>query len=255
MADSGDWTDQALEAVSNARKPLILTGAGMSAESGIPTFRDALTGYWARYDPEELATPEAFAANPALVWRWYEERRTGIRETAPHEGHFALAQLEARWPELVIATQNVDGFHQLAGSSDVIELHGNIMRSICSKTGKEIPPDYLERRAGEPPRSPHDQDGLARPAVVWFGEGLPEDALVRAWRLASETDLLLSIGTSSLVYPAASLPSTAQDAGATVIEINPNRTPLSPLANHCIRRGAGDALTTLRDSLLSKSND
>jgi NAD-dependent deacetylase len=228
---------------------VVLTGAGMSAESGIPTFRDALTGHWSHFRPEELATPAAFRANPARVWDWYEERRAGVRATAPHDGHRALAALESVLQGLVVVTQNVDGFHQLAGSTDVIELHGNILRSVCSETGRVIDDVWLAAQSARPPRSPHHPDGLARPDVVWFGESLPEDALTRAWQLAQSADVLLSIGTSALVQPAASLPMLALEQGAYVVEINPGRTPFSGQASLSICRNAGSALPALLDAL------
>jgi NAD-dependent deacetylase len=245
----GSWPAEALDQLRRADSVVVLTGAGMSAESGIPTFRDALTGHWSRFRPEELATPEAFRANPRRVWDWYEERRAGVRATAPHDGHRALAELEAVLPSLVVVTQNVDGFHQLAGSTDVIELHGNILRSVCSETAQVIDEDWLAAREERPPPSPHHPQGLARPDVVWFGESLPADALERAWQLAETADVLLSIGTSTLVQPAASLPMLALERGATVIEINPDRTPLSEAADLHLASAAGPALCALRNAL------
>lgn len=243
------WPAEALERLREADSVLVLTGAGMSAESGIPTFRDALSGHWSRFRPEELATPEAFRANPARVWDWYEERRAGVRATAPHAGHHALADLETVLRSLVVVTQNVDGFHQLAGSTDVIELHGNILRSVCSETGRVIDDGWLATQEGRPPPSPHHSKGLARPDVVWFGESLPEDALARAWQLAEAADVLLSVGTSTLVQPAASLPLPALERGAYVIEINPDRTPLSGQADLALSLAAGAALPALLRAL------
>lgn len=239
------WPEEALDRLRRADSVVVLTGAGMSAESGIPTFRDALTGHWSRYRPEELATPEAFRANPTRVWDWYEERRAGVRATAPHAGHHALAELESVLSSLVVITQNVDGFHQQAGSADVIELHGNILRSVCSETGRVIDDDWLATQEGRPPPSPHDERGLARPDVVWFGESLPAHALERAWQLAEGADVLLSIGTSTLVQPAASLPLPALERGACVIEINPDRTPLSGEVDFHLPHKAGPVLSAL----------
>lgn len=244
-----EWREETLTRLRAARRVVALTGAGMSAESGIPTFRDALTGHWSRFRPEDLATPEAFAANPARVWRWYEARRAGIRATTHHAGHRALAELEDVLKGLVVVTQNVDGFHQEAGSSRVIELHGNIMRSVCSETGREIPPQWLAAQHAVPPPSPHHPRGLARPDVVWFGEALPAGALEQAWALAGEAEVLLSIGTSALVQPAASLPLVAREAGAWVIEINPDPTPLSGRVQEAVRGTAGAALAELQRSL------
>ncbi len=245
----GPWPEEALDRLRRADAVVALTGAGMSAESGIPTFRDALTGHWSRFRPEELATPEAFRSNPRRVWDWYEERRAGVRATAPHAGHHALAELESALNSLVVITQNVDGFHQQAGSTDVIELHGNILRSVCSETREVIDDGWLASQDERPPPSPHHPQGLARPDVVWFGESLPAEALERGWQLATTADVLLSIGTSTLVQPAASLPLLALERGAYVIEINPDRTPLSAQANLVVQRTAGVALPALLDAL------
>ena len=249
VASDNPWTTEALDRLRQAGSVLVLTGAGMSAESGIPTFRDALTGLWSRFRPEELATPEAFRANPRRVWDWYEERRAGVRATSPHAGHHALADLESMLQSIVVVTQNVDGFHRLAGSTDVIELHGNILRSVCSETRQVIDEDWLDTQNQRPPPSPHHPRGLARPDVVWFGESLPQAALQRAFQLAQAADVVMSIGTSTLVQPAASLPSLAREHGAYVIEINPNRTPLSDAADLHLSLPAGAALVALANDL------
>ena len=234
-----------LEKLMRARSVLVLTGAGMSAESGIPTFREAQTGLWARYRPEDLATPEAFGRNPSLVWQWYEERRRTVRAAAPHAGHRALAQIADRLGTLHIVTQNVDGLHQAAGSKDVVELHGNINRSKCSVTHRPIAREWLEDQDGSPPPSPYTPRGLARPDVVWFGEVLPQAAIDRASALAAGCDFCFSIGTTSLVYPAAGLPLAAARNGAVLVEINPQETPLSGLAAQCIRAAASQALSAI----------
>lgn len=231
--------------LADARSVTVLSGAGMSAESGIPTFRDAQTGLWARYRPEDLATPRAFEENPRRVWEWYEERRAGVRRARPHAGHEALVRLESLVDELTIVTQNVDGLHQRSGSKRVLELHGNIMRSTCSVTGKPIDEGWIRRSDEVPPRSPHAEGGLARPDVVWFGEMLPAGVYEQAVEALERCDICLSVGTSALVEPAASLPLIAKRTGAVVIEINPDRTPLSSLANHCLRQPAGVALSRL----------
>jgi NAD-dependent deacetylase len=238
-----------ITALKNADKVLVLTGAGMSAESGVPTFRDAQTGLWAKYRPEDLATPEAFARNPQIVWDWYEDRRTKVREVRPHAGHSALVEMEQHFSSFLLVTQNVDSLHQQAGSSDVVELHGNIMRSICSLTGKTIDADWISVHPGRPPASPHHAQGLARPAVVWFGEALPESAMKRALAAASSCDICFSIGTSSLVQPAASLPFAALNAGAVVVEINPAPTSLSAAAQFSLQATAADALTAISAGL------
>jgi NAD-dependent deacetylase len=215
-------------ALRGARHVCVLTGAGVSAESGIPTFREALTGLWARFSPEELATPEAFARDPAFVWQWYEWRREQVRRAEPNPGHLALAELAGRVPRLTLVTQNVDGLHQRAGSPAVVEFHGNLLRDRCSVDGvvaqrAPVAPGELPRCAG--------CGGLLRPDVVWFGEAIPGDALRAALAAAADCDVFLSVGTSSQVQPAAGLADLALGRAACVVEINPEPTGLS-------RRGA-----------------
>ena len=231
-----------IAALNNADDVLVLTGAGMSAESGVPTFRDAQTGLWAKLRPEDLATPEAFRRNPKLVWDWYEERRSNIRKVVPHAGHIALVAMERHFEHFLLATQNVDSLHQQAGSKQVVELHGNIMLSICSETGKNIDDEWINNSTDRPPVSPHHPHGLARPGVVWFGEGLPPDSLNRANASARNCDICFSIGTSTLVQPAASLPFVALDSGAIVVEINPVPTALSAEAHFSLQATAAEAL-------------
>ena len=236
-----------VEALRDAARVVVLTGSGISAESGVPTFRDAQTGLWERYDPQELATPEAFAGNPHLVWEWYQWRRGLVAKAQPNPGHKALAELERRSPGFTLVTQNVDGLHQRAGSREVIELHGNITRSKCSEEGVVVG----EYESGEkPPRCPAC-GAFLRPDVVWFGEMLPFGALEETSEAARGCDLFLSIGTSSLVYPAAGLPHEALENGATLVEINPADTPLSPHVDFALRGRAGEILPelTLRSSL------
>ena len=239
--------DELARRIREAQSLLVLTGAGMSAESGVPTFRDAQTGLWSRFRPEDLATPEAFARDPKTVWNWYAWRRGKASEVHPHAGHAALAAMERRLGErFTLVTQNVDGLHQRAGSHRVIELHGNILRTICSVTRKPIDGNWLERHRGEePPPSPHHPRGLARPDVVWFGESLPEAALEAAWRAAERCDACLVVGTSSLVHPAAELPLLALAAGAYVVEINPERTPHSDKVSKRIAGTAAGVLPAL----------
>ena len=237
--------DGLIRALKNADKILVLTGAGMSAESGVPTFRDAQTGMWEKYRPEDLATPEAFRDHPQIVWDWYVDRRNTIRKVSPHAGHAALVEMEQYFDSFLLVTQNVDSLHQHSGSSDVIELHGNIMLSICSETGKHIEDSWIRSNPGRPPVSPHHPQGLARPGVVWFGEALPEGAMNRAMAEASACDICFSIGTSSLVQPAASLPFVALNAGALVVEINPTPTSLSSKAHFSLQATAADALTAI----------
>lgn len=231
-----------VELVRSARRVVALTGAGISAESGVPTFRDAQQGLWAEYDPMELATPEGFARNPQRVWEWYAMRREMIAKVQPNAGHRALAEWAQRRPDLLVVTQNVDGLHQRAGSTQVIELHGNIMRTKCSAEGTVV--DGWDDRPGEVPRCGQCAAFL-RPDVVWFGEMLPFTALAAAEEAIDYADLVLSIGTSSLVQPAASLPYRALRAGVPVVEVNPDETPLSADVQYSLRGGAGAILPQL----------
>ncbi len=244
-----------LERLQNSDHVVVFTGAGMSAESGIATFRDAQTGLWAKFRPEDLATPQAFSAHPARVWSWYEERREKVRDAEPHAGHFALVELESMVPRLSIVTQNVDSLHQRSGSGNVIELHGNIMRSICHLTSRPIDDEWLAKSNDCPPRSPWAQDGLARPDVVWFGESLPAGAMDAAMNAAVLCDFCFSIGTTSLVQPAASLPLLALENGASLVEINPQETPLSLHADYCLRGSASEAMTSIMHQLKNRVQD
>ena len=230
-----------VEALRGASSVTVLTGSGISAESGVPTFRDAQTGLWARYDPQELATPEAFARDPELVWRWYAWRRDLVRGAEPNAGHRALADLERRVPLFSLVTQNVDGLHREAGSANVVELHGNIRRSRCPAENVAVEPDDTDHL---PPLCPNCGSPL-RPDVVLFGEALPVAGLEAASGAARSCDLLLSVGTSGLVYPAASLPYEALEGGALVVEVNPEPTPLSASAGFSLRRRAGEVLPEL----------
>ena len=230
-------------ALRGARFVAVLTGAGVSAESGVPTFRDTQQGLWARFDPRELATPSAFARNPKRVWDWYAMRREIVGGVAPNSAHVALAALERRVPEFLLITQNVDGLHQRAGSQRVVELHGNIARVKCSREGTlvatwEDPGDEL------PPRCPAC-GAFLRPDVVWFEELLPPEPLAHAEEAARHCDVLLVVGTSAEVYPAAALPEHARRGGARVIEINPNETPLTAEADYTLRGPAGSVLPAL----------
>lgn len=217
MSQHDDIPTALIDWLRAAQRIAILTGAGVSAESGIPTFRDAQTGLWAQYNPSELATPLAFMRNPRLVWEWYAYRRGLVEAAAPNPAHLALAALERRTPEFTLITQNVDGLHQRAGSRNVLELHGNITRTRCFNEGTRV--DSWPETDAIPPRCPHC-GGLLRPDVVWFGELLPSGVLDQAARAAETCDIFLSIGTSGVVEPAASLPFLALRAGAPVVEIN-----------------------------------
>lgn len=219
-----------------------LTGAGISAESGVPTFRDAQTGLWARFDPHELASPEAFAREPRLVWEWYTWRRELVAGTRPNPGHYALAELARRVPFFTLMTQNVDNLHQAAGSSGLIELHGNLQRTKCSREGVLV--DEWVDTGEVPPRCPICGAPL-RPDVVWFGESLPAAALFAAVTAAREAEVFFSIGTSALVQPAATLPLEALRHGAVVVEVNPHETPLTAAATYALPGPAGQILPAL----------
>lgn len=234
-----------LERLREARRIAVLTGAGISAESGIPTFRDALSGLWACYDPQELATPEGFARNPKLVWEWYAARRKRIAEVQPNAGHRALAELEQRIAQFTLVTQNIDSLHQRAGSRAVIELHGNIARVKCSREHTVVsafPEDESPPRCGA-------CGAFLRPDVVWFGEMLPFEALEQAEAAARGCEVFFSIGTSAEVFPAAELPLTALSAGATVVEINPEETALTRRAHFALQGPAGVVLPQLLAAL------
>ena len=242
MTSCGDIPDALLAALRDARHVCVLTGAGVSAESGVPTFRDAQDGLWARYRPEELATPEAFLDNPALVWRWYRWRREIVARVDPNPGHYALAELAGRVPQLTLVTQNVDNLHQRAGSRNVIEFHGNIFVDRCFKDGSE----RVARDWSAVPACP-DCGGHLRPGVVWFGESIPEAALNASLTAAADCDVFLSIGTSSLVYPAAGLADLARANGATVVEINPE--PAMTSARFVLAGKSGEVLPELLELL------
>lgn len=219
---------QARAAVTAARRPAVLTGAGMSAESGVPTFRDALTGLWERFDPAALASPQGWASDPALVWGWYRWRAAAVRRAEPNPGHLAVAAWGRRVP-LQLITQNVDDLHERAGSEVLTHLHGSLFDYRCARCGEPVqvpdPDPSILAGDGEPEQPPrHDCGGLVRPAVVWFGELLPEGAMESASAAVDAADLLLVIGTSGVVYPAAGLADLAHACGVPVIEVNPDPT-------------------------------
>ena len=234
--------------LKNAKRIVVMTGAGVSAESGIPTFRDAQTGLWAKYDPMELATAEGFERNPKLVWDWYEWRRQLCGDAKPNPGHYALAEMEKHFPHLVVITQNIDGLHRAAGSSDIIELHGNLQRNKCSREGTIINCNDVHSAENGLLKCPHC-GAFLRPDVVWFGESLPHDELNRAFQESMQCDVFLSIGTSGLVEPAASLPRIAKQVSAFLVEINPEATPLSVIADVILRAKSGKVLPMLAKQL------
>lgn len=225
----------------------VITGAGISAESGVPTFRDALNGLWANYSPEKLASPEGFLRNPELVWNWYQHRREMIGKAKPNEGHRRIGSLQHLVEAFHLITQNVDGLHQRAGSSNVTELHGNIHDTICFEHGHKV--DTWESTAPPPPKCPIC-DSLLRPGVVWFGEPLPVKAIRKAESAASSCEVFFSVGTSSVVYPAAGLAHAAKHAGAIIIEINPEETALSDETDFVFRMSASQALQLIDDCRL-----
>jgi len=226
--------------IKGCKRLVVLTGAGVSKESGIPTFRDKLTGLWEGYDPQQLATPQGFLKDPPLVWKWYDWRRKLVNEVSPNPGHEAIAQLETMLPTTVV-TQNVDRLHHRAGSKNVLELHGNIVTFRCFERGHQA--TEVESGLEAPPLC--QCGSLLRPNVVWFGEALPQAVLADASKAARECDLMLVIGTSALVQPAASLPYIALDSGAKVVEINPNETPLSDDATVFLSGASGEVMPQL----------
>jgi NAD-dependent deacetylase len=224
-----------------AQRVLVLTGAGVSAESGVPTFRGP-EGLWRQFRPEDLATMDAFERDPKLVWEWYAWRREQIAPLRPNPAHQAIAALEREAPDFLLATQNVDGLHRQAGSRSLVELHGTLWRVRCTGCG-QVEDD---RRVPLPELPPRCACGAGlRPDVVWFGEALPAAPLEQAFAAARDADVVLVVGTSSLVYPAAALPQAARAAGAFVIEVNPEPTPLTPLAQVSLRGRAAEVVPAL----------
>jgi NAD-dependent deacetylase len=232
--------EQARALVQKASSIAVLTGAGISAESGIPTFRGA-GGLWKQFLPEDLASPQAFRRDPNSVWEWYDSRRGLIDQAAPNGGHHALADLERRVPNFVLVTQNVDGLHQKAGSRTVIEIHGSIWILRCSQCDRS----WVDRSVPLP-LVPHCACGaMARPGVVWFGEQLPQDAWLAAEKAAVNCDVFLVVGTSAAVYPAAGLAGTARSAGAKVIEVNIEKSGISDTVDFSLIGPAGEILPKL----------
>jgi NAD-dependent deacetylase len=234
--------DALIEALRSSRHVCVLTGSGISAESGVPTFREAQTGLWEKFDPHELATPEAFLKDPELVWKWYRWRRELVSEAQPNAGHRALVELAALVNELTLVTQNVDGLHQRAGSAKVIEFHGNIFDDRCFVEECVVSEGYDTSSAV--PTCPAC-GGHLRPGVVWFGEAIPASALNASMTAARNCDVFFSIGTSSLVWPAAGLAETARASGAIIVEVNPATTPLSGSSDFHLVGPAGSMLPAL----------
>ena len=242
MTDQSATLAELAQRLAAAEHVAVLTGAGVSAESGLPTFRDAMTGLWSAYRPEDLATPAAFARNPKLVWEWYAWRRQLAARAEPNPAHRALADLERLAPRLTLITQNVDGLHQRAGSRAVVELHGNLQRVVCS--AERVVVEHWDEASGAPPTCPRC-GSLLRPDVVWFGEALPAVALEQALAAAARCDLFLAIGTSGVVEPAASLPRLAARSGAAVAVINLEAAAGDQVAQFVLRGPAGSLLPAL----------
>jgi NAD-dependent deacetylase len=234
----------AAQYLAAARSVVCLTGAGVSAESGLDTFRDAQTGLWSKFDPRQLASQEGFAKNPGLVWQWYMARLAMVDQAQPNAGHVALAQLEQLAPAFTLFTQNVDDLHERAGSRRVFHLHGVVSRFRCNLCGEEYHLQGADRMAATPP-SCRVCGGAVRPMVVWFGEVLPLEVLEQAWRWVERCDVMLVAGTSGVVYPAAHLPYLAMQHGATVIEINPEYTQISAIATLFLQGRSAQVLPQL----------
>lgn len=239
-----------LPLLRQASHVVVFSGAGVSAESGIPTFRDALTGLWALHDPMDLATPDAFERDPALVWGWYEWRRLQLRRTQPNAAHMAIAELASRVPRLTLVTQNVDDLHERAGSTDVIHLHGNLQSPRCSVCAALHPFNIQAQESAEEgsriePPSCETCNNPVRPGVVWFGESLPEQAFQDAFDAAGDCNLLLSVGTSGVVQPAALIPEVALQHGAHVVHVNPQATTPQHPRETSIKGPAGVVLPAL----------
>ncbi|MDX2163076.1 MAG: NAD-dependent deacylase [bacterium] len=237
----------AADVIRKARRLTVLTGAGVSRESGIPTFRDSLEGIWAQFDPMKLATRDAFQHDPKLVWEFYHYRLSIVKEAQPNPGHLALAALEQRFPGYPLITQNIDSLHEAAGSTNVIHLHGQIHRSKCFNACQGDPTlidvGALPDRDASPPKCPHC-GAFVRPDVVWFGEYLPESAL-QAADAALHCDVLLVVGTSGVVAPASRMPYIASNRGADVIEVNPLRSDITQVVDCWIAAPSGEALPEL----------
>lgn len=241
-----NFSVELLSFLRKSQRVAALTGAGVSQESGLSTFRDAQVGLWAQYRPEDLATPEAFSRDPKLVWDWYALRREKARAAAPNPGHFALAEMEKRLSEFTLITQNVDGLHRRAGSVNVLELHGSLQRVKCSVCGEQAA--EWDESAPDVPRCSRC-GGLLRPDVVWFGESLPRKELEAAIEAARTCDVFFSIGTSGLVQPAASLAYAARERGALVVEINAEPTPLTGQVDFFLQGKSGEILPALMGAL------
>ncbi len=237
--------DELLNVLKSAKSVAVLTGAGISAESGVPTFRGE-EGLWKKFRAEELATVDAFMSNPELVWEWYMFRRKIINSVSPNPGHHALAEMEKLFDNFTLITQNVDGLHKKSGSENILELHGNILKNKCFDCGKPYTAE-IDPEAGEHPNC--DCGGKIRPDVVWFGEMLPPAAINGAFDAASRADLFFSVGTSALVHPAASMPVMAKRGGAYLVEVNLEPTPLTDIVDCSFQGKSGEILPQIVEKL------
>lgn len=242
--------DGVVTAMRRSHRCVVLTGAGISAESGVPTFRGK-EGLWGKFRPEELATMEGFVANPSIVWEWYKWRRTLLDSVRPNPGHHALVDMEPLFDRFVLITQNVDGLHRLAGSREVLELHGNIKRNKCLRCNEPFPTE-TDIDPGHIPTCP-SCGGQIRPDVVWFGEMLNEVIINRAFKESARADIFFSVGTSALVHPAAALPVEAKQGGAVLIEVNIEETPLTAYADFHIPAASGEFLPRLVEAFRAAS--
>jgi NAD-dependent deacetylase len=251
-ADPGDsetivnFPEEFIRFMRKAERVAALTGAGVSQESGLRTFRDSQTGLWAQYKPEDLASPQAFARDPKLVWDWYAWRREAVKGARPNPGHYALAEMERKISGFTLITQNVDGLHRFAGSRNLLELHGNIQRVRCADCGA-----FAETWDDDFESVPVCAvcGGLLRPDVVWFGEALPRAELESALRAVRSCQVFFSIGTSGMVQPAASLAYAARNNGSLLVEINAESTPLTPKADFVFHGRSGEILPQLVEAI------
>ncbi len=238
--------DRLIERLRRAEDVVVSTGAGGSAESGVPTFR-GVGGIWSKMRPEELASVDGFMNNPQLVWEWYQYRRDLMSKVEPNAGHYALARMETMFPHFTLITQNIDGLHARAGSGNILELHGNISRNKCLKCERPYGGE-IDLENGLPYC---ECGGMIRPDVVWFGEMLPQDVLQKAFQVTEEADVFFSVGTSVVVQPAASLPFVARRAGAYVVEINIEPTGLTTVADLFLQGKSGEILPEIIKGLQS----
>lgn len=248
-----DLPEKLIQKLQTAGNIVFFTGAGISAESGVPTFRGK-DGIWNKLKPEELANFDAFLRNTDMVWEWYQYRRKIVREAQPNKGHLAIAEFENFYPNVTVVTQNVDNLHRRAGSSKIYELHGNIERNYCIDCGKEFNDIEINESEKAAPRC-DKCGGLIRPDVVWFGELLPEEEFANSEKEASKSDICFVVGTSAVVYPAAYIPFTALQTGSYLVEINIEPTDFTGHANHSIFGEAGKVLPQLLEKVKEIKKD